>query len=197
MSLFRQLRGWAPLVLVSIALGAGCASSLTDGDRHFLAGDFARAEAAYLEYLTGGSAVGDPAARARLHLGLIYSLLDPEFHDPESSDRFLEALIESRPGSAWAQQATLMLSLRQARDRLASELAAQLERADYLLQKSNRLQLEIQEAAEAREEQLAESERLTTALARLEQSIGQLTQQLAESERELEEIKRIDLQTPP
>lgn len=187
-----------PLLLVlTLAVGAGCASGLTDGDRFFLAGDLARAEAAYRSYLTSGRASGATEARARYRLGLIYALPESDLHDWEMADQALRSLIESEPDSAWVQQASMLLSLHVERERLERELDAQDDRVNSLLDEIAELKQVAEDAGDEVEDREARVEQLADEIAELRRSIGALGERLAAREDELDRIKRIDLQTPP
>ena len=185
------------LLAAAAALVGACASRPLAGDRLFLAGDLVRAEAAYRDYLGRDHGRGDAQARARYRLGLIYALPDSELHDGDLADRTLEELIAREPGSTWARQAALLLSLRRESDRVAAELAAQTERAEFLLAEVERLEAEAAQAGAAVEDRDQRVERLAQEIGRLKKSIDDLGQVLAAREKELEQIKRIDLQTPP
>lgn len=175
----------------------GCATTFTEGDRHYLAGDLVRAESAYREFLTAGTAEGDAEARARFRLGLIYALPESDLHDIAKAERALSSLIELEPTSAWAQQAAFLLDLWSERDRLSHELAAQKSRAEFLMEEIARAQVVATRAGDEVEDSEASVERLTREIANLRTGIDDLEQQLEDRENQLAEIKRIDLQPPP
>lgn len=184
----------APCLLLTLL---GCATTLTEGDRYYLAGDLVGAEAAYRDYLTAGQAEGNTEARARYRLGLIYALPDSDLHDLEKAERALGSLIELEPTSAWAQQAAFLLDTWSERDRLSRELSAQKSRAEFLLEEIARAQEVATRAGDEVEDSEASVERLTREIASLRRSIDGLQVQLEERQKELEEIKKIDLQPPP
>lgn len=185
------------LLIVLALAGTGCASVRLEGDRFYMAGDLARAEKAYRSYLESGPAAGEARARARYRLGLIYALPDNGLHDWEAASRTLRALIESEPGSAWARQAELLLSMHEEQRRLERELETRDSRVSALLSEVVQLKKAAEEAGADAEDQRARVEGLTLELARLRREIGELGERLAAREKELERIKRIDLQIPP
>ncbi len=194
----RLLQKAMPLaLLLSLTLAGGCATTLVRGDRLFLAGDLTRAEAAYRKALTGGHSNGNAAARARYRLGLIYALPESELHDWAKAEQTLQSLIERQPESAWARQASLLLSLHRERERLEQELEAQRRRANALLAEVAQLEDEARQAGDQVEERDSRLKRLAREIGQLRRDIGELGDKLAASEQELEEIKKIDLQTPP
>lgn len=185
------------LLALPLAGLAGCVSTLADGDRFYLAGDLIAAEAAYRGYLTSGRASGDDEARARYRLGLIYALPGSELHDWQRADRTLASLVEREPESAWARQASLVLTLRAESERLRQELDASDDRVSALLSEVVELRQAAEQAGDEAEDREARMEQLWAEIAGLKQSIGQLQERVAAREKELERIKRIDLQTPP
>lgn len=194
----RALTAIRPLLLaLSLACAGGCASSLTEGDRLFLAGDLARAEIAYRSYLTSGRAGGNAEARARYRLGLIYALPGSDLHDWEMANRALSSLVESETDSAWSQHASLLLSLHAERERLERELEARDDRVSSLLKEVVALRQAAADAGDEVEDREARVEQLASEIAELRKSIGELGERLAAREEELDRIKRIDLQTPP
>ena len=184
------------LALLLVAAG-GCVSGLTDGDRFFLDGDLTQAEAAYRAYLTGGRAEGNSEARARYRLGVIYSLPESDLQDREKAYRALSSLVELEPGSSWSQQADFLLSLWAERDRLLAAVEHQRNRTDRLLAEIGTLQDEAERVGDEVEDRQARVERLTQEIGVLQRDIGRLGHQLAAREQELDQIKRIDLETPP
>lgn len=187
-----------PLLLVlTLIVAGGCASTLSDGDRLYLAGEFVQAEAAYRSYLTSGQAEGEARARARYHLGLIYALPDSGLHDWEMASRALRSLVESDPGSPWSQQASLLLAMHAERERLERELEIRDSRVNALLAEVVALRKAAESAGDEAEDREARVDQLTSEISELRQSIGELGERLAEREQELERIKKIDLQTPP
>ncbi len=191
------MKALGPSVLVLALVASGCASSLTEGDRYFLAGDLVRAEAAYRGYLTSGAASGATKARARYRLGLIYALPESDLHDWEMANKALTSLIENEPESAWAQQASLLLSLHLERARLERELVERDDRVSALLSEVYELRQAAADAGDEVEDREARVEQLAGEIAELRRSIGALGERLEAREEELERIKRIDLQTPP
>jgi hypothetical protein len=179
------------------ALTCGCASTLAQGDRAFEAGNLAQARDAYVRYLTSGRAFGDGESRARYRLGVSFALPETDEYDAEKADRAFAAVIATDPDSLWGRQARLLRSLGQERDRLVAELAAQSERASALLAEVALLEAEVERADDEVEGREQEIQDLGAEIARLKQSLAGLAAELQEREQELEQMKRIDLQTPP
>ncbi len=185
------------LALIVALLFAGCVTGVREGDRLFLAGDLIQAEAAYRSYLADASATGPGTARARYRLALIYAMPGSALHDWEKADRTLRAVVDRDPGTPWARQAELLLSLHAERARLERELEAQSEKVSALLAEVVKLTQAAREADGAVEDRDARVEQLSGEIAELRKSIGRLGERLAAREQELERIKKIDLQTPP
>ncbi len=193
--LARRLVGLALAVCSTLSLG--CATALKQGDRAFQAGDLERARAAYISYLSSGRAFGDGESRARYRLGLSFALPGAEDRDLDKAEQALEAVIARDPDSLWARQASYLLSLGRERDRLAAELAAQAERADWLLAEVDRLNSETEQEDSEVDDSEVQVKRLLAEIDRLKQSVAELGDLLEAREQELEQIKRIDQQTPP
>lgn len=194
----------SPAVALALALVlglAGCATGLQEGDRLFLAGDLIRAEAAYRGYLggylSGGGPVGAGAARARYRLGLIYAFPESALYDLEKADRTLRSLVATDPGSAWGRQAALLLSLHAESARLERELTAQADKVSRLLAEVVKLREAAEAAGDVAQDREARVAQLGREIEELRRNIGQLGERLAAREKELERIKKIDLQTPP
>ena len=194
-----RFTSFLPRLLLALVLGlsASCVTTLSEGDRLYLAGDLAQAEAAYRAYLTSGRATGDAEARARYRLGLIYALPGSDLHDWQMANRALTLLIEGDPGSPWTRQARLLLALHDERERLALELHASDDRVSALLSEVVELKEAAEVAGDEAETREARMEQLAIEIAALQRSIGELQERVAAREKELERIKRIDLQTPP
>lgn len=180
-----------------LALAAGCVSTGPDAaDRLFLAGDLPAAARAYREYLDLDPEDPEGTARAGYRLAIIHAL-PGELHDWDRSVRALQAVLEEHPGTRWADQAALLLSLHDERRRLAEELAGQRQRASLLLGEVAKLQDEAERAGDEATDRQARIDALAADIEQLRSRIGQLTRSLEEREAELERLKRIDLETPP
>ena len=128
---------------------------------------------------------------------MIRALPDAARHDQEKANRAFDAVIAGDPDSIWGRQALLLRSFAQERDRLTAELTAAARRADSLRAEVARLTAEAELADDQVDERDERVERLTAEIGRLNQRATELAELLAARELELEQIKRIDLQTPP
>jgi hypothetical protein len=185
------------LAVALLGLLTACISSGPPvADRLFADGDLVAARQAYVAFLESHPADDAEAARARYHLAVLYAL-PGETNDWPRAVRELERLLELHPGTVWADQGALLLSLHNERQRLAMELSVQQGRANRLTGQLTTLQNETERASIESSDSQARIENLAADIDALRRRIGELTRQLGEREAELEQLKRIDLETPP
>jgi tetratricopeptide (TPR) repeat protein len=153
-------------------------SNLELGDRYFNEGDYARAIAAYTDYLEEGPSLPG-RDRALFHLALAYELPESSVHDSALATMYLRELLAQYPDSPMRPQARLLLESRKEIERLQSEIGSREERIGELTQQMGQL-----------EQNQAELEKLRIDISQREQRIQQLAQ-------ELERLKQIDMQRRP
>jgi septal ring factor EnvC (AmiA/AmiB activator) len=182
---------------------SGIQSGETPADRLYQRGELVAAEEAYREAVRQ-----DPAApqhaRSLFRLGVLYTLADSPVQDEEQAAACLSRLVAQFPDSDYTLPARAMLSQYRQSEDLERRLARGSEVLESTRQSLRQLrgEQETSRAAltqcEAKSLQLMqEAEEQRRRLTALEEDLDRSTRRADRLERELEELKRIDLGSPP
>lgn len=182
---------------------AGLPGVETTADRLFAARDFAAAESAYREALRRDP-TGPRQDRALYRLAVVYGLPESAVYDPEQAESCLERLLAQFPATDYELPARAWLATRRQLEEMERELAAQRR---SITDRQTRL-ADLEARLAAAETRLADHDRRAQAatalaedrrrrIAELEAALGRSTRRAERLERDLSELKRIDLDTPP
>ena len=161
--------------IATILLAGACRTTISDGDRAFEAGDYARAASLYLKRSV-------PDEQTMFRLALAQALAPPPKGGEAAAAETFRALLQRFPESPHRVQAELYLRSWAQLDALRIRVAALEEVAGAQKNRASTLE------AEARARQ-AELDRVRAALLEKEKALRQV-------QGELEQLKRIDLGSP-
>jgi len=189
-------------VWILVLLASGCVSTLDRADRSFEKGRLGDAAAEYEAFLLKSEA-GPRANHALFRLAMTHALPMSPVHDEAVALTLLADLISHGGNSPYAQQATLILGLEN-RARSAHEVAE--DRRFELERATARLERDILDLEQCRRE-LANEALLKTSRATKHETLRREVERLTRENRyrrqiidelrgELEELKRIDIETP-
>lgn len=198
-SRLRRWLSWQVVLSVQLLISCQSTSSFV-GDQFYESGDYAEAEAAFVEYLESSSTDGEVAGRALYRLGVIYASPKSSMYDPQRSIKVLDKLVSTYPGSPYTPEAMLLRNLLLA----SGELELERQQKQLQLQELEAGLVSLQKDIFMLQKQLGVKEGQITELQQsiplLEAEIQHLLEKLEAVELELEQLDRlkaIDLESPP
>lgn len=169
-----------PVLVSALVCGAvaGCASSLRQADRLFDARAFAQAASAY-EAALGGGRGESGLDRALFRLALVHALPASPLHDERRARELFEELTRRFGESPYSFEAALILELEDRGQRLRDE--AERQRQEIA-------ELEAESARRGKD-----AEQLRETVTELQLKLESLGSEIGECEKQLEQLKAIDL----
>lgn len=165
---------------------------MTRGDRAWRAGREAEAAQQYRRASEAVLASEEKAARALLHLGLLYALPGGELHDPAEARRILQRLRYRYPESLHAREAELLLASMSddpAEPPVVTPETVDVEELPALISE--------EDLRAALEEERLRAAELAEQVSGLRSEAQRLRARIAQLEAELAQLKAIDLREPP
>ena len=177
--------------------------ALHAANQEFAAGDYTGAAHDYQRYLELAPA-GDSRDHALFHLGLIYSLPEPERQDWTRASGYLRNVVNEFPQSSYKPTAQLILSMRDQATELSMEIAKLTAESTQLRNEGTRLRNEVtqlqDDAALLRTNSTALTNQIATLKAEADRvglELDKRDQKIRELNNALERLVRIDSERRP